>query len=240
MATGNKIDVYSNLSEPHYEHQNWTENEDTYIEMSGGLMDTLQKSSSLKRSEEHSATARFSSSLADGYIDLDTLRRQKKAKEDAEKDNGPKMRPGVSNARLLSAVFVVIIVSTLVSVAVSVGTHVLFTRIFDLQSPSTDLTTGGLNCSAKVASKCSLSLANNDTYNCTTEKVKTEDTFVTTTGIQCIQLDGFELSLPVGTSLIYDEESHEARCYCTAVNDSKNNFTFSLVCGIWVSQCFSQ
>ena len=239
MTSGNKIDVYSNLSEQSHVHQNWTENEDTYIEMSGGLIDTLQKSDSLKRSMEHSTAARLSSSIADGYMDIDTLRRQQEdAKKGPAKTSDVHKKSGISKANVCAAVLFILILSVLLSVAISVSMHLLFVRVIDQLWPLRDFT--AFNCSAKIASRCVMSQAYNGTYNCTTGGVQTEATSLTTTGIQCVQLNGSELDSTMETTLIYDEESHEAMCYCTITSDINNNFTFSLVCGIWVSQCFSQ
>lgn len=48
------------------------------MEMSGALWDALQKSGSLKRSEENSA--RLTSTTADKYVDIESFSKDKKGK----------------------------------------------------------------------------------------------------------------------------------------------------------------
>lgn len=226
-ATGNNMNVYDDLSLSQLPEGNWQETEETYVEMSGGLIDTLQNADNLKRSMEHSAKPMERSNLTDGYVDINTLTR--KRNEEAMKSSGKK-----TSLKMCTMVFLAITMSVVISIAVSVATQILIDYVFHDNQPSYDHLTK-FNCSSWIAARCTLNYTNSDTYECLTEAVWIEDKDLIAVGIQCVQISTYELSLPMATTLIIAEESNEAKCSCIVNNNSNKNST--LYCGIWISNC---
>ena len=222
------MNVYGDLSQSQVAEGNWQETEETYVEMSGGLMDTLQKSDSLKRSMDQSTRPMESSNLTEGYVDMNTLTR--KRMEEALRSSSKKSSQ--AKTRLCAMLLLAIALSVIISIALSVATQMVFKyAIHDqgLNQPSF------VNCSTQIAARCMLRFTDNNTYNCVTEAVPIEDKLLTAVGIQCVQINAFELSPPMITSLILEDESNKARCSCTVMNNSNNNS--ALLCGFWVSDC---
>ena len=241
VTPSKKMDIMCGESRQiHLEEGNWQETEEAYVEMSGTLMETLQKMDSLKKSEEHCAS--HTSTINDGYTDIEKLAKTKSTTEKASKiqskKNSKAMKSSTGKAKLVCAMAVLAITfGAVTATAVSVATNLLFEYvIYDHSShqPSFAVPTS-LNCSARIASKCSLNNSVNNTYSCTTEAVHIEDEFTTTMAIQCIQINDFESNLLIVTSLIFTENPNRARCYCTILTGSTNNST--IFCGVWVNQC---
>ena len=236
---GNNMNPYGDLSLSQLPEGNWQETEEAYVEMSGGLIDTLQNTDSLKRSMEHSTRPMERSNLTDGYVDMNTLtRKRKEVMEEAIKSSSKKT--SLTKTKLCAMVFLAITMSAVISIAVSVATQILFDYVIhdnQLNQSSLDHLTR-FNCSSWIAARCTLNYTDNNTYECLTEAVSIEDKGLIAVGIQCVQISTYELSLPMVTTLIIAEESNEAKCSCIVNNNSNKNST--LLCGIRKSNCSSQ
>jgi hypothetical protein len=224
------MNVYGDLSISQLPEGNWQETEEAYVEMSGGLIDTLQNTESLKRSVEPNNTPMDSSNPTDGYVDMNTLTR--KRKEESIKCSS--MKTNRTKTKSCTTVLLAITVSAVISIAVSVATQIFFEYIFhDIQSPSDHPTK--FNCTSWIAARCTLNYIDNSTYECVTESIGIGDNGLILMSMQCVQLSAYELSLPMTSFLIIEEELNEAKCSCTVKNDSNKNST--LLCGIWISNC---
>ena len=230
-ATGTIMNVYGDLSTSQLPEGNWQETEEAYVEMSGGLIDTLQNTESLKRSMEHNT----SSNLTDGYVDMNTLtRKRKEMMEETLKSSSKKT--SLTKTKLCAMVLLAITMSAVISIAVSVATQILFEHVINMHDNQSSFDhLAKFNCSSWIAARCNLNYTNDDTYECVTEAVPIEDKGLIAMAIQCVQLGAYELSLPMVTSLIFEEESNEAKCSCRVKNSSNKNST--LLCGIWISNC---
>ena len=240
MATGEGTSVYGNLAPPTSVEEAQQETEEAYVEMSGDLMDTLQKSNSLKKSVEYETNV--SSHLVDGYVDIETLvrrKQQKKAGKISSKKNSQTKRSSMSKTKVCATVLMAIILSALISIAVSVATHMLFMHIIhnqDFSGPSLN-DWPKFNCSMVLARRCALNHTDSNTYECKTGTIPVEHQFPTTMDIQCVQISDLESSLPMMTSLVFIEESNQVGCICTVRNGSDNNSTLHAQCGIWINEC---
>ena len=231
------MDVYGDMSQKELEEV-WQETEETYVEMSAGIMDTLQTTVNAKKSTEQCNSK--TSMPADRYVDIDTLTRRNKGQETASKNSNKKSsHEKTLNIKLCVTAFLVIILSAFISIGMSVATHMFFAHIIhdkdvgESTQPFLNDSTS-FNCSARIANQCSLTKINNNSYSCETEDVLIEDSSLTL-GIQCIQVKGLDLISPMITSLIVREEPNKARCSCTVMNISDSNST--MICGIWVNKC---
>ena len=229
------MNVYGDLSTSQLPEGNWQETEEAYVEMSGGLIDALQNTESLKRSMEHNTRPMESSNLTDGYVDMNTLTRMRKEMMEETLKSSSK-KTSLTKIKLCAMVLLAITMSAVISIAVSVATQILFEyfiHMHDNQSSFDHL--AKFNCSSWIAARCNLNYTNDDTCECVTEAVPIEDKCLIAMAIQCVQLGAYELSLPMATSLIFEEESNEAKCSCRVKNSSNKNST--LLCGIWISNC---
>ena len=232
------MNVYGDLSTSQLPDGNWQETEEAYVEMSGGLIDTLppQNTESLKRSMEHNTRPMESSSLTDGYVDMNTLtRKRKEMMKEAIKCSSKKIRQ--KKTKLCTMVYLTITMSAVISVVVSMATQMLLKYvIYDNESSSDHPATFNYTCSSWIAARCTLTYTDNNTYECTTEDFPIRDKGLIAVGIECVQLSGQE-SLLIATSLIIEEESNEAKCSCVVKNDSNKNIISTLICGIWIRNC---
>lgn len=232
------MNVYGDLSTSQLPEGNWQETEEAYVEMSGGLIDTLQNTHSLKRSIEHNTGPMESSNLTDGYVDMNTLtRKRKEMMEKALKSSSKKT--SLTKTKLCAMVLLAITMSAVISIAVSVATQILFEYVIHMHDNQLNQSSfdhlAKFNCSSWIAARCNLNYTDNNTYECVTEAVLIEDKGLIAMGIQCVQLGAYELNLPMATSLVFEEESKEAKCSCRVKNSSNENST--LFCGIWISNC---
>lgn len=232
------MNVYGDLSLPGLEEENWQDAEETYVEMSGGLVDGLKNMNNLKETTEQSPTI-ISTLSQGGYIEINTLKeRSEEAGTSHNKKISQKKESSTSKAKMCATVHLVIILTALLSVATSVATHMIFMHIIHSEDrngpPQPSLcNTTTFNCTAEIASRCSLE-STNDTYTCKTEAVLIEDSCdMTTLGIQCMQINGYDFSMV--TALVFEEKSNKAQCICSIMKSSDNNSTLS--CGIWVNKC---
>ena len=222
----NSMNVYGDLSISQLPEGNWQETEEAYVEMSGGLIGTLQNTES-KRSMEHSRPME-SSNLTDGYVDMNTLTRQRR--EGSMKCSNTKTSQ--TRTKLCAMVLLAITVSAVISIAVSVATQVVFEYVIQDFQPTSDHPIK-FNCSSWIAARCTLNYTDNSTYECVTESIPIGG--LIPMNMQCVQLSAYELSLPMTIFLIIEEELNEAKCSCTVKNDNNKNST--LLCGIWINNC---
>lgn len=232
-ATGSNMNVYGDLSTSQLPEGNWQETEETYVEMSGGLIDAPQNTQSLKGTMERNIRPTESTDLTDGYVDMNTLAgKRKEMMKEAINRSSKKASP--TKTKLCTMVLLAITVSAVISIAVSVAQQILLEYVIhDNQSLSDHLTK--FNCSSWIAARCTLNYIDNNTYECATDAVPIKDEDLIVMGIQCVQLSAYELSLPMTTSLIVEEESNVAKCSCTVKDNSQKDFT--LLCGIWIRNC---
>ena len=178
---------------------------------------------------------------------METLAKAKREKGEANKthnkNSSKATKSSMSRAKVFCIVaFLVISLSAFISIAMSLATHMLIVHAihpqdFNKQDQPSFNGQATFNCSAEIASTCSLKNSNSNIYNCTTEAVLIKDELLTTMAMQCIQIDDFELSMPIVTSLIVRESSNEARCYCSVLIGGNIIINSTLLCGIWVSKC---